>query len=316
MKIYRSLEEILPIAHPVVTTGTFDGMHLGHQKVLNRISEIAKRNKGETLLLTFYPHPRMVLYPTDNDLKLLSTQEEKIELLRQSGLNHLVVIPFTKAFSRLSDLEYVRDILVNKIGVKTLVIGYNHHFGRNREGSFEQLQEYAPVYNFEIEEIPAHEIDNLEVSSTKIRNALLDGNVKVAASYLGRNYTLKGTIIKGKQLGRSIGFPTANIEVDDKYKLIPKNGVYAVEVAIDDKLYKGMLNIGVRPTFDNDNKISIEVHIFSLAEDIYHKTISVYFAEKIRDEKKFSGVDELKKQLEDDKRVVQGLKFESSTFPV
>lgn len=309
MKIYRSLEDIPPIPHPVVTTGTFDGMHLGHQKVLQRITEIAKRNNGETLLLTFYPHPRMVLQPTDNDLKLLSTQEEKIELLRQAGLNHLLVIPFTKAFSRLSALEYVRDILVNKIGVKTLVIGYNHHFGRNREGSFEQLQEYAPVYNFEIEEIPAQEIDSLEVSSTKIRNALLEGNVKTACAYLGRNYNLKGSIIKGKQMGRAIGFPTANIEVEDKYKLIPANGVYAVEVSLDNKLYKGMLNIGVRPTFVNDNKISIEVHIFNLNEDIYHKTIFVSFVERIRDEIKFNGVDELKMQLEEDKKIVQGIKF-------
>jgi riboflavin kinase/FMN adenylyltransferase len=307
MKIYRSLEDIPPISHPVVTTGTFDGVHLGHQKVLSRITEIAKRNNGETLLLTFYPHPRMVLQPTDNDLKLLNTQEEKIELLRHAGLNHLVVIPSTKAFSRLSALEYVRDILVNKIGVKTLVIGYNHHFGRNREGSFEQLVEYGSIYNFSIEEIPAQEIDHLEVSSTKIRNALNEGNVKAAAIYLGRNYGLKGTIIKGKQLGKAIGFPTANIDIGDKYKLIPKNGVYAVEVNIDNKIYKGMLNIGVRPTFNTDNVISVEVHIFNLDEDIYHKTISVSFVDRIRDEKEFSGADELKKQLGEDKRVIQSL---------
>ena len=309
MKIYRSLDEIPKIAHPVVTTGTFDGVHLGHQKVLNRISEIAKRNNGETLLLTFYPHPRMVLQPTDNDLKLLSTQDEKIELLRKAGLDHLVVIPFTKAFSRLSALEYVRDVLVNKIGVKTLVIGYNHHFGRNREGSFEQLQEFAPVYNFEIEEIPAQEIDNLEISSTKIRNALNEGDVKMASNYLGRDYELGGTVVKGKQMGRTIGFPTANIDIDDRYKLIPKNGVYAVKVRVDNKLFTGMLNIGYRPTFNDEKKLSIEVHIFNLNEDIYHKTISVSFVDRIRDEKKFKGAEELRNQLEEDKKTVSSIIF-------
>jgi riboflavin kinase/FMN adenylyltransferase len=202
----------------------------------------------------------------------------------------------------------VRDILVNKIGVKTLVIGYNHHFGRNREGTFEQLQELAPVYNFDIEEISAEEINHLEISSTKIRNALLTGDVKTAASYLGRNYSIKGTVIKGKQLGRGIGFPTANIEPDDKYKLIPANGVYAVEVEFDNKNKKGLLYIGSRLN-DKVQKIGIELHILNLNEDIYHKSISMSFICNIRKEKNFDEDDELKKQIEADKKIISGFEF-------
>jgi len=316
VKIYKSTEEFKNVENPVVTTGTFDGVHLGHRTILNRLKEIAARNKGETVLLTFFPHPRMVLYPDDNDLKLLNTQNEKIKLLENAGIDHFIIIPFTKEFSRLTAVEFVRDILVNKIGVKKLVIGYNHHFGRNREGTLEQLKEYAPAYGFEIEEIPAQEVDNVNISSTKIRDALLDGDIQTANLYLGYDYFLSGNVIKGRQVGQTLGFPTANIEVEETYKLIPADGVYAVKVELDreihkglphkeERLYRGMLNIGVRPTLhkegDGERKKSIEINIFDFDDDIYDQRLTVYFKARIRDEKKFDDLEALKKQLLIDK---------------
>lgn len=307
MKIYRSIEEFKNVENPVVTTGTFDGVHLGHRTILNRLKEIAVRNKGETVLLTFFPHPRMVLYPDDNDLKLLNTQDEKIKLLEKTGIDHLIIIPFTKEFSRLTAVEFVRDVLVNKIGVKKLVIGYNHHFGRNREGTLEQLKEYAPTYGFEIEEIPAQDVDNVNISSTKVRDALLDGDVQTANSYLGYDYFLNGTVIKGSRVGQTLGFPTANIEVEEKYKLIPADGVYAVKTELDGEIHNGMLNIGVRPTLNPDGsgqgerKKSIEINIFDFDDDIYDQRLTVYFKARIRDEKKFDDLEALKKQLLIDK---------------
>jgi len=316
VKIYKSIEEFKNVENPVVTTGTFDGVHLGHRTILNRLKEIAVKSKGGIVLLTFFPHPRMVLYPDDDDLKLLNTQDEKIKLLEKAGIDHLIIIPFTKEFSRLTAVEFVRDILVNKIGVKKLVIGYNHHFGRNREGTLEQLKEYAPAYGFEIEEIPAQEVDNVNISSTKIRDALLDGDIQTANSYLGYDYFLSGNVIKGSQVGQTLGFPTANIEVEEKYKLIPADGVYAVKAESDgeihkglphkeERLYRGMLNIGVRPTLhpegDGESKKSIEINIFDFNDDIYDQRLTVYFKARIRDEKKFDDLEALKKQLLIDK---------------
>ena len=244
MKVYSSIDEFKHVKNAVVTTGTFDGVHLGHQKIISRLNDVAKAEQGETVLLTFFPHPRMVLFPDDNELKLLSTQSEKIELLEKFGVEHLIIHPFSKDFSRLTSIEFVRNILVNQLGTRKLVIGYNHHFGRNREGSFEHLKEFGPVYGFDVEEIPAKDIDNIEVSSTKIRNALLAGNIPVATSYLGHHYSLSGKVVQGKMNGRTIGFPTANIHVEDSYKLIPKDGVYAVQVIAEGMQYKGMMNIG------------------------------------------------------------------------
>ena len=307
MKTYKNIEEFKNIENPVVTTGTFDGIHLGHRTILNRLKEIAARNKGETVLLTFFHHPRMVLYPDENNLKLLNTQDEKIKLLEKTGIDHLVTIPFTKEFSRLTAIEFVRDILVNKIGVKKLVIGYNHHFGKNREGTLEQLKEYAPTYGFEIEEIPAQDVDNVNVSSTKIREALLKGDVQTANSYLGYDYFLTGNVIKGSRVGQTLGFPTANIVVEEKYKLIPADGVYAVKAKLNGKVHNGMLNIGVRPTLNPDgpdhgkNKKSIEINIFDFNDDIYNHRLTVSFRARIRDEKKFDDLEALKKQLLIDK---------------
>lgn len=288
------------VKNPVVTTGTFDGVHVGHQKIIARLKDVAREVNGETVLLTFYPHPRMVLFPEDNDLKLINTQQEKIELLEHYGIDHLIIYPFTKEFSRLTSVEFVRNILVNRIKTKRLVIGYNHHFGRNREGSFEHLKEYGPLYGFEVEEIPAEDIESIEISSTKIRTALLAGDVKKANKYLGHRYCLTGRVVDGKKIGREIGYPTANILVEDKYKLIPADGVYAVKVRHDNGMYGGMLNIGNNPTVGGKHK-TIEVNIFDFNKDIYEENATIYFIERLRDEVKFDGLEELKAQLAIDK---------------
>lgn len=299
MKVYTSIEDFKDVRNPVVTTGTFDGVHVGHQKIIARLKEVAKEENGETVLLTFYPHPRMVLFPEDNELKLINTQQEKIELLEKYGIDHLIIYPFTKDFSRLTSVEFVRNILVNKIKTKRLVIGYNHHFGRNREGSFEHLKEYGPLYGFEVEEISAEDIDNIEISSTKIRKALQTGDVQTAATYLAHTYTLSGRVVEGLKLGRTIGYPTANIVVGDQYKLIPADGIYAVKLKHNDKMYGGMLSIGNNPTVEGKGR-SIEVNIFDFNETIYGETVTIYFIERLRDEQKFNSLEDLKIQLAKD----------------
>lgn len=300
MKVYNQIEDFRNIKNPVVTTGTFDGVHLGHQKIISRLIDVAKEEQGETVLLTFYPHPRMVLFPDDNELKLLNTQQEKIRLLEKYGIDHLIIHPFTKEFSRLTSVEFVRNILVNSIHTKRLVIGYNHHFGRNREGSFEHLKEFGPVYGFDVEEIPAKDIDHIEISSTKIRQALQAGEVEVAATYLGHTYSVSGKVVQGKQLGRTIGYPTANILMEDKYKLIPADGVYAVKVELNGVMYQGMLNVGNNPTIEGKGR-SLEVNIFDFDQNIYGDEATIYFIERLRDEVKFNGLDELKAALAKDK---------------
>ncbi len=300
MKIYSSVEEFKNVNNPVVTTGTFDGVHLGHQKIISRLKDVAKDTGGETVLLTFYPHPRMVLFPDDNELKLLSTQKEKLELLEKYGVQHLIIHPFTKEFSRLTSIEFVRNILVNQLKTKKLVIGYNHHFGRNREGSFDHLKEYGPLYGFEVEEIPAQDVDQIEVSSTKIRNALQIGDISTATIYSGHPYSLTGTVVGGKKIGKAIGYPTANILISDTYKLIPLDGVYAVKVKHNNIVYNGMLNIGNNPTVAGKDR-SVEVNIFDFDNDIYEQEISIYFVERMRNEEKFSGLEALKLQLAKDK---------------
>lgn len=309
MKVYTNIEDFKDVKNPIVTTGTFDGVHLGHQKIISRLKDVAQKHQGETVLLTFYPHPRMVLFPDDNELKLLNTQQEKIQLLEQYGVDHLIIYPFTKEFSRLTSVEFVRNILVNSIHTKRLIIGYNHHFGRNREGSFEHLKEFGPIYGFDVEEIPAKDIDNIEISSTKIRKALQAGDVEVASSYLGHLFSITGNVVKGYQKGRIIGYPTANIVVEDKYKLIPADGVYAVKAEVRGKLYGGMLNVGNNPTIEGKGR-SIEVNIFDFNETIYGEDATIYFIKRLRDELKFAGLDELKDALANDK--VNALKILSA----
>lgn len=285
----------------MVTTGTFDGVHIGHKKILNQLQRIASENKGESVLLTFFPHPRMVLQP-ELELKLLNSQQEKIELLKDTGLNHLIIQPFTKEFSRTTSLDFVRNILVNTIGAKKLVIGYDHHFGRNREGSFEHLLEFGPVYGFDVEEIPAQDVKDITISSTKIRNALLEGDLKQGNDYLGYAYQLSGKIVQGEKMGSKIGFPTANLIVNEVTKLIPKDGVYAVTISFPSdpkRAYRGMCNIGLRPTFNGKFK-TIETHLFNFNKDIYGENISLTFVERIRGEAKFQSIGELQEQLQKD----------------
>lgn len=288
----------------MVTTGTFDGVHLGHRKVINRLKEVAKKSGGETVVLTFDPHPRIVLFPDDTDLRLLNTQQEKVRLLEALDVDHLIVHPFTKDFSRISSVQFVRDILLNGLKTRKLVIGYNHHFGRNREGSFEHLKEFGPMYGFDVEEIPAMDVDDIEVSSTKIREALKKGDLATATNYLGYRYSLEGRVVKGRQLGKTIGYPTANLEIGDKYKLIPADGVYAVLAESQGKKYQGMMNIGVNPTV-NGTLRKIEVHLIDFVGDIYGQLLRVELAARIRSEQKFTDLEALKKQLDSDKKETQ-----------
>jgi riboflavin kinase/FMN adenylyltransferase len=299
MKVYQSFEDFKKLDFAVVTSGTFDGVHYGHQKILDRLNEITHKNSGESVLLTYWPHPRLVLYP-EQELFLLTSIEEKTELLSLNHVDHLIIIPFTSEFASLSSEDFIFKILVEKIGTKKLVIGYDHRFGKNRSGSFEELKKDGPIYGFEVEEIPKQMIDNNAVSSTKIRKALLDGKVQIADEYLGRPYTIHGKVIKGDQIGRTINFPTANIEVIFKHKLIPAEGIYAVRVKIGNNYHKGMLNIGYRPTFGGTQK-RMEVHIFDFDMDIYDEEIIVEFYSKIRSEIKFQNVGALKAQLVQDK---------------
>lgn len=300
MKVYKGLEEFEKIDRAVVTTGTFDGVHIGHQTILKRLNEVAKRNNGESVLLTFFPHPRMVLQP-DSDLKLINTIEEKIKLLENANIDHLIVHPFTRAFSRTTSLEFVRDILVNKIGTEKLVIGYDHHFGRNREGSFEHLKEFGPLYGFEVEEITAQEIDDVNVSSTKIRKALAEGDVSTANSYLGHSFTICGIVEHGDKIGRTLGFPTANLKINESYKLIPANGVYAVTAIHNGTELKGMLNIGTRPTLEQKElQLKVEVHLFDFNADLYGEELQIKFVHWIREEKKFDDLESLKNEIAKD----------------
>lgn len=303
MKVYHHLKEFTAaqVTNPVMTTGTFDGVHLGHRVIIDRLNDEAEKIGGESVLLTFFPHPRMVLFPDDHGLQLLNSLDEKLALLADAGIDHVIVQPFTKEFAKLTALEYVKEVLVNAIGVKKMVVGYDHHFGNHREGNFETLKEYAELYQFEVAEIPVQELNEVNVSSTKVRKALLDGDVALANSFLTSKYQLAGIVIKGKQLGNKIGFPTANITPINNYKLIPAIGVYAVEVVWANQTFKGMMNIGNNPTVENTNELRMEVHIFDFEQDIYGEAIIVTFVNRIRSEQKFDNLEALQQQLTYDK---------------
>jgi len=300
MKIYHTLEDFNQLRYGVVTSGTFDGVHLGHQKILQRLNEIADKNEGETVVITFWPHPRLILHPEEPFMKLLNTFEEKAELLREQGVKHLIRIPFTKEFSKISSQEFITKILLETIGTKKLVIGYDHRFGKNREGSFEQLRLNASTYGFAVEEIPRQDVDHVGVSSTRIRKALAEGDIDTANHFLGRPYSLSGRVIKGDKLGRVLGFPTANIDLDSQDKLVPGEGIYAVTVKHEKKIYGGMLYIGTRPTV-NGTKRSIEVNIFDFDNEIYGETLQISFIKLLRSDSKFSDLESLKRQLQQDK---------------
>jgi riboflavin kinase/FMN adenylyltransferase len=305
LKIYNDFEAIGSIKNPVLTIGTFDGVHLGHQKIIDQLNREAEKIGGESVLFTFYPHPRMVIYPDSHGLKLLQTQEEKLNKLERMGLKNVILFPFTFEFSRLTALEFVRDYLVNKLHVRKMVIGYDHQFGKNREGSLRFLQEICEIYDFEVIEIPAHDIDDVNISSTKIRESILVGNVERAAEFLGEPFSLNGEVVRGESLGRTIGFPTANIKVKNTEKLVPSNGVYAVTVSFDNRSYLGMMNVGVRPTVSGENDLSLEVNILDFDEDLYNKTLYVNFHARLRDEQRFDGVEELVEQLKKDEKTVR-----------
>lgn len=300
MQLIEDLKDFSAPAYSVVTSGTFDGVHFGHQKILKKISQIAQKKGGKSIVLTFWPHPRFVLKKDSSDLKLLTTFEEKAQLLEENGIDVLVKIPFTKEFSELTSDQFIRQILVDKLKTQKLVIGYDHRFGRNREGGFDYLMEHSHEYGFEIEEISRQDIENVGVSSTKIREALADGDIHIANDFLGREYSITGFVKDGDRIGRSIGFPTANLDIPESYKLIPADGAYAVRVRVDQQLYQGMLNIGQRPTVSGQER-RIEVNIFDFNADIYNARIKVEFVRLLRKEQKFGSIDELKDQLNKDR---------------
>ena len=300
MKIYQSLTEFVKVPHAVVTIGTFDGVHVGHQQIIKHLKAAATLINGQTVILTFFPHPRLVLYPHDESLKLLNTLAEKIVRLTNHGIDHLFIHPFSNECAQLSYHDFVEQVLVAKIGVEKLVIGYDHRFGKDRAGSFEQLRVLAPELSFMIDEIPEQDVNEVTVSSTKIRTAIVSGDVSTANSYLGYNYMIEGVVVKGKQLGRSIGFPTANISLNDPYKLVPAIGIYAVLVGVENTVYKGMMSIGTNPTVGGTER-TIEVNILDFDKDIYGQPITVYFRYYMRPEIKFDGIPALQQQLHADR---------------
>jgi riboflavin kinase / FMN adenylyltransferase len=300
LKIYYSLEDFEPVPHLVVTIGTFDGVHQGHASLIRRVKEVASELGGETLILTFFPHPRMVLYPEEHGVELLSTSNEKIQLLEEAGVDHLVIHPFDKEFSEYSADDFVRKILVKKLKVHKLVIGYDHRFGRDREGNFNDLLKLSAKYGFIVEKIPEKDVNEIAVSSSRVRNALKEGDVATARAFLGRPYSFTGTVIKGNKIGRTIGFPTANIQIPESYKLIPADGVYVVEVDLNNERFRGMLNIGKRPTIEMNGERSIEVYLIDFDREIYGSELRVHLLERIRADKKFADLDALRKQIHSD----------------
>jgi riboflavin kinase/FMN adenylyltransferase len=306
MKIYHNIDEFVPLENAVVTIGTFDGVHVGHRKIISGIKELAENTGGETVLLTFFPHPRMILYPEDENIKLINTINEKAELLEQHGIDHLIITPFSRDFSNQTAEEYIRDVLVNKIGTKKIVIGYDHRFGKDRQGGLNDLLRLGPVYGFDVVEIPEQDINEVAISSTRVREALLKSDIELANAFLGYPFFINGTVIRGDQLGRQIGYPTANIIIEERYKLIPSDGIFAVKVRIAGEVYKGMAYIGTRPTI-NGLTHNIEVNIFDFDHDIYNQQISMEFHNFVREDIKFASLDELKMQLAKDKVDVSAL---------
>lgn len=304
MKVHKKIER-LNIKNAVVTIGMFDGVHRGHKEIIQTLKKAAQKVNGETVLLSFWPHPRMI-FEGDENIRLLSTMEEKVKLLEEAGIDHLVIIPFNRDFANITYKKFVRNYLVDMLNSKVVIIGYDHQFGKNREGNFDKLTELGKQYGFSVQKLDAQMVANENVSSSVARKALAKGDIELANDYLGYNYSFTGFVVEGKKNGRKIGYPTANIYMREPYKLIPGIGVYAVRVIIDEKLVPGMMNVGYRPTIIEDNKQkSIEVHIFDMKGDYYGKELTVYVKKKIREEEKFSSVDALVEQLKEDESVIR-----------
>ncbi len=307
MRVFKGFDDILEIPNPVLTIGTFDGVHLGHQKIIDQLNREAEKVGGESVLFTFYPHPRMVLYPDSHGLKLIQTQAEKIDKLRRMGLQNVIIHPFSIEFSRLSALEFTRDYLVNRLNVKKMVIGYDHQFGKNREGNIKFLQDVSETYDFEVIEISAEEVDEVNISSTKIRRTIEAGEMELARKFMGEPFELFGKIIDGQAIGRELGYPTANIDIESEIKLIPKFGVYAANVLLSNgQIKEGMMNIGVRPSVGMEkNNICIEVHILDFNENLYGEHITIQLLSRFRSEMKFDSLFELKEQLNIDEKNIR-----------
>jgi len=298
LKIHKGANAFTANTQTVVTIGTFDGVHAGHQKIIKRLVDAAKVENIESVIFTFFPHPRMVLQK-ESGLKLINTIEERTQILEKTGIDHLVVHPFTQQFSRLTAQEFVRDILVNRLKATKVIIGYDHRFGRNRTADINTLKQFGEEYGFDVEEITKQEVDQVAVSSTKIRNALLEGKVEQANNYLQTPFSLKGTVVKGRGLGKEFNYPTANLNIKEDYKLIPKNGVYVVRSNIDGKIHFGMMNIGTNPTVGGEEQ-TIETYFFNLDEDLYGRDLRIEMLVRIRDEKKFNSIDSLKIAMRQD----------------
>jgi len=303
MKIHYDLKKLPPFHKAIVTTGAFDGVHTGHQKIISRMQEIAKAVNGETIIVTFHPHPRKVISSIPGEIKQLTSLEERIDLLKETGIDHLVVVNFDYQFSNLSASQYIKDFLFDHFKPHTIIVGYDHRFGNGRNGNFDLLKETGQTLNFQVEQINEQLVNDEIVSSTHIRNYLAEKNIVKANELLGHPYTFEGFVVRGNQLGRTIGFPTANLHINNEEKLIPNDGVYAVKVkgnCCDHKIYGGMMNIGVRPTVDGQKKV-IEVNIFDFDKDIYEQNLTVLVFDYIRGEVKFNGLEALKEQLNKDR---------------
>ena len=302
MQVYRNTDSLPEFHHAVLTIGTFDGVHTGHQQVINQMTKEALDIQGESVIITFDPHPRTIIN-AGSGIRLINTTEEKTELLTHKGINNLVIVPFTEKFARLSAGEYIRDFLVKYFHPHTIIIGYDHHFGQGRTGNYQLLKDVADTYHYRLREIPAHVLDSISVSSTRIREAIAGGDMETANMLLGYIYYFSGTVVQGNKLGRTIGFPTANLQATDSFKLMPADGVYAVDAIVDDepqKRLKALMNIGYSPTVDGSKKV-IEVNIFNFDRTIYGKTIKVFVKRFLRGEQRFSGLEELKAQLDADR---------------
>ncbi len=305
MKIYHNFTDFVKVPKAIVTIGTFDGVHQGHRAILSDMVNAAKAIGGETVVITFYPHPRQVLNINSSNLRFITTQEEKIRHLEEIGIDNLIIVNFTKEFSRVPSDVFIRDYVIEKISPARIVIGYDHHFGKNRTGDFSLLQDLAAQYNFEVQRIEAHDVENIAVSSTKIRISLQRGDVEHANMLLGYQYSYVGKVVSGNKIGRELGYRTANLDVEKEYRLIEMPGVYATYADFEGKVYKSMTYIGKKPTINAGDEESIEVHIFDFDGDIYEKDLKIRFVKRIRDERKFDSLEDLKKQLENDEQQIR-----------